>query len=110
MTDLTANKRLTLAAALVLAQTARALDDVVDMFIRLMQRIHNHAYDALLKYQAEHVERTDHLVATLHGVTLAYRSEGTAEQRHSAIGAVLEPESDRILEQCEAHQATANRK
>jgi TnpA family transposase len=37
------------------------------------------------------------------------RSGGTAEQRLSAIGAVLEPESDRILEQCEAHQATANR-
>lgn len=32
-----------------------------------------------------------------------------AEQRLAAIGAVLEPEADRILEQCEAHQATANR-
>ena len=28
MNDLTANKRLTLAAALILSQTARALDDV----------------------------------------------------------------------------------
>jgi TnpA family transposase len=109
MNDLTPTKRLTLAAALVLSQTARALDDVADMFVRLMQRIHNHAYDALLKYQAEQVERTDHLVATLQGVTLAYRSEGTPDQRLSATGALLEPEADRILEDCEAHQATARR-
>jgi Tn3 transposase DDE domain len=42
-------------------------------------------------------------------VTLAYRSEGSAEQRLSAIGELIEPEADRILEQCEAHQATAGR-
>jgi TnpA family transposase len=102
-------KRLTLTAALVVVQTARALDDVADMFIRLVQKLHNHAYDALLQHQADHVERTDSLVATLHGVTLAYRSEGTAEERLNAIGAVLEPDADRILAQCEAHEATSGR-
>jgi hypothetical protein len=55
------------------------------------------------------VERTDHLVATLHDVTLAYQSEGTAEERLSATGVFLEPEAERILEECEAHQATAGR-
>ncbi len=109
MNDLKESKRFTLAAALVLAQTARALDDVADMFVRLMQRLHNRASEALLQHQAEHVERTDHLVATLQDVTLAYQSEGTAEERLAAIGVFLEPEADRILEQCEAHQATAGR-
>jgi TnpA family transposase len=102
-------KRLTLTAALVVVQTARALDDVADMFIRLVQKLHNHAYDALLQHQADHVERTDSLVATLHGVTLAYRSEGSVEERLNAIGAVLEPDADRILSQCEAHEATSGR-
>jgi hypothetical protein len=109
LNDLTEAKRLTLAAALVLAQTARALADVADMFVRLVQRLHNQVYDALLKHQAEQVERTDHLVATLHDVTLAYQSEGTAEERLSATGVFLEPEAERILEECEAHQATAGR-
>ena len=107
--DLTKAKRLTLAAALVLAQIGHALDDAADMFVRVVQRLHNQAYDALLNHQAEHVERTDSLVAKLHGVTLAYRNPGTAEQRLSAIGSVLEPDTERILEQCEAHQATAGR-
>jgi TnpA family transposase len=109
MNDLTEPKRLTLAAALVFAQTGQALDDVADMYVRLVQRLHNQARTALLEYQAEHVERTDSLIATLHGVTLAYRSEGSAEQRLFAIGELIEPEADRILEQCEAHQATAGR-
>ncbi len=109
MNDLTEPKRLTLAAALVCAQTGQALDDVADMYVRLVQRLHNQARTALLEYQAEHVERTDSLIATLHGVTLAYRSEGSAEQRLFAIGELIQPEADRILEQCEAHQATAGR-
>jgi len=98
MNDLTEAKRLTLAATLVFAQTGRALDDVADMFVRLVQRLHNQARAALLEYQAKHVERTDSLVATLHGVTLAYRTEGSAEQRLSAIGEFIEPDSDRILD------------
>jgi len=109
MNDLTETKRLTLAATLVFAQTGQALDDVADMYVRLVQRLHNQARTALLEYQAEHIERTDGLVATLHGVTLAYRTEGSAEQRLSAIGELIEPDGDRILEQCEAHRATAGR-
>jgi hypothetical protein len=67
MNDLTEAKRFTLAAALVLAKIGQSLDDVADMFVRLVQRLHNQAYEALLNHQAEHVERTDRLVATLHG-------------------------------------------
>jgi TnpA family transposase len=107
--DCADSKRLTLTAALVVVQTGRALDDVADMFVRLVQKLHNRAYDALLQHQADHVERTDSLVATLHSVTLAYRSEGSTEERLNAIGAVLEPDADRILTQCEAHEATSGR-
>ena len=56
-------KRVTLTAALLVVQLARALDDVADMFIRLVQKLHYHAYAALLQHQADHVERTDSLVA-----------------------------------------------
>jgi len=41
-------KRLTLTAALVVVQTARALDDVADMFVRLVHKVHTHAKEALL--------------------------------------------------------------
>jgi hypothetical protein len=40
------------------------------------------------------VERTDSLVVTLHGVTLAYRAEGSVEQRLSAIDRDEETETE----------------
>jgi hypothetical protein len=91
MNDLTKTKRLTLAATLVFAQMGRALDDVGDMYVRLVQRLHNQARTALLEYQAEHVERTDSLVATLHVVTLAYWTEGSAEQRYQPLASSSNP-------------------
>ena len=36
-------KRLTLAATLILKQVARALDDVADMFVRHVKKMHNKA-------------------------------------------------------------------
>ncbi len=74
--DCVERKRLTLVAALIVVQIGRALDDAADMFIRLVQKVHNHARDALLKDQVDHVERTDVLVSTLRHVTLAYLGEG----------------------------------
>ena len=109
MHDCAEPKRLTLATALVLVQMARALDDVADMYIRLVQRLHNHAYTSLREHHVKQVERTDALVSTLRQVTLAYQHDGTAEQRLAAIGSVLDKQGDRILSQCDAHEATAGR-
>jgi hypothetical protein len=55
MNDLAEAKRFTLAAALVLTQTGRALDDVADMFVRLVQRLHNQAYEAIFAQPLEKV-------------------------------------------------------
>jgi TnpA family transposase len=107
--DLAKPKRFTLVAALIVSQTARALDDVADMFIRMVQKLHNQAYEALAQDQSDQTERTDSLVDTLRNVTLAYKSDGTTEERLSAIGEVLEPDADEILAKCEAHSATAGR-
>jgi hypothetical protein len=107
--DMMEAKRFTLAAALILAQIGQALDDVADMFIRTIRKLHNKAYDALLQHQDEHVERTDALIDTLHDVTLAYKGPGSAEERLAAISEVLEPEVDNILAQYEVHSATAGR-
>jgi Domain of unknown function (DUF4158) len=107
--DLPERKRLTLAAALVLTQVTRALDDVAEMFIRQVQRMHNKAHEELLRYQAEHADRTDALITLLRDVTLAYKAEGTSKQRFAAMAALLGPDTDGILARCEAHRAVAGR-
>jgi hypothetical protein len=74
MNDLTEAKRLTLAATLVFTQTGRALDDVADMYVRLVLRLHNQARTALLEYQLYFAFRElGHAVRT--GFLLDYLSD-----------------------------------
>ena len=107
MQALEPHKRMTLAVALLAIQAARALDDLGEMFVRRMQHIHNAAKLALDRYRAATVERTDNLVTTLHELLLAHQTEGSAEERFSAMDAVIAPRTDELLEACEAHLAHA---
>src|SRR5437879_10103500 len=107
MQALKPHKRATLTVALLAAQAARALDDLGEMFVRRMQHIHNAAKLALDRYRAATVERTDKLVTTLHELLLAHQTEGSAQERFSAMDAVIAPRTDELLEACEAHLAHA---
>lgn len=107
MRDFAEPKRLTLAAALVLVQVGRAYDDVADMFIRLVQRMHSRAKEALNQHRIDKVAETDALVATLHDVSVAYKTDGSAADRLGAIGAIIDHHVDSIIERCEKHALLA---
>lgn len=107
MNDLPERKRLTLVAALILKRVAQALDDIAGMFIRQVNGVHNHATEALTLYRVTHAERTDALIEKLRDVTLAYKMEGSRDERFGAIESLLEKEADDILDQCTAHTAIA---
>lgn len=89
MKELMEPKRWALAAALLHRQLARAFDDGTDMFIRVVQKMHNKAKELLKAQQATYLAQSQELVTTLREVTLAYGREGTAEERLRAIGAWL---------------------
>ncbi|MCI0559397.1 MAG: hypothetical protein MN733_12955, partial [Nitrososphaera sp.] len=107
MNGLQSPKRYTPAAALIREQVARSLDDVAEMFVRRMQRIHNKAQEALVLYRAQHIEQTDSLIALLKETASAYKIEGTKEQRFEAMEAIIGEDVDDIIERCDAHQAYA---
>jgi hypothetical protein len=107
LNDMPERKRLTLAGGLILKQVARALDDVTDMFIRQVKKMHHKAEEALVQYQMAHADRTDALIAVLRDITLAYKAEGSREERLALIETLLEKDADRILAQCIAHEAVA---
>jgi Domain of unknown function (DUF4158) len=107
LNDMPERKRLTLAAALLHKQVARSLDGVAEMFIRQVRKLHNKARAELQRYQAEHAERADALVALLRSIALAYQTEGTREERFTAIEAILGPDANVTLEDCDAHAAAA---
>jgi hypothetical protein len=105
MQEMAPAKRYTLAATLIELQNARVLDDLAEMFIRRLMRIHRHSREALALDRLRHQKRTDGLIHKLHEVIVAWGTEGNADQRLQAIDTVLAPDSRVLLEQCEAHQA-----
>ncbi len=107
MRDFAEPKRLTLAAALVLVQVGRAYDDVADMFIRLVQRMHAKAKEALRIYREEKAAETDELVNTLRAISVAYKADDTELNRLAAIGLVFDDRVDEIIERCEKHATLA---
>lgn len=107
MRDFAEPKRATLAAALILCQVGRAFDDVTDMYIRLVQRLHSRAREALNQHRIDKAAETDTLVATLHNVSLAYKTDGDASARLEAIGAVIDNQIDSLIERCEKHALLA---
>ncbi len=107
MREMLPNKRYTLAAALLLVQSAQALDDLAEMLIKRLLAIHQKGKEALQQYHLEHQARTDALVTTLRDLVVAYRKEGTTDERFAAMEGVLGEQSEEVLKQCEEHLAYA---
>ena len=98
MIEMAPAKRYTLATTLIELQNARVLDDLTEMFIKRLMRIHRHGREALAMDRLKHQERTDGLVHRFHEVILAWSTEGSNNQRFEAIGAVFGPDSGVLLD------------
>jgi hypothetical protein len=105
MREMLPRKRYTLAAALLLVQSAQVLDDLAEMLIKRILAIHQKGKEALQQSHLEHQARTDALVTTLRDLVVAYRKEGSTEERFTAIEGVLGEQSEEVLKQCEEHLA-----
>ncbi|PXV55927.1 Transposase and inactivated derivatives, TnpA family [Dyella jiangningensis] len=100
-------KRHALAVIFIRSQYNKTLDDAAELFIRLLQNLENVAQKNLMTYQAEHMKRTDALVAQLKETLQAYQLEGTAEERITAIEGSLERAVSLIVADCNEHLAYA---
>ena len=105
MKELPANKRYSLAVALLSAQATQTLDDLAELFIKRMRQLHHKGKNALAHYRAENQKRTDELISTLKSLMVAYQTEGAVPKRFKAIKQVLGDNAPALLEQCEAHLA-----
>ena len=89
-------------------EVARTLDDLGDLLIKRMTKIHRKGQEALAEYRERQQGRTDELIAILHGVVTALQGEDTTEARLAAMRGVVGDQAARILEDCEAHTAYAD--
>src|SRR5512135_285015 len=75
------SKRITLVAALLRRQVAQALDDVANMYVRLIQRMHNKAKALPDEHRQQNAEETDSLIAILREATVACQENTDREAR-----------------------------
>lgn len=101
------SKRYALAAIVVRQHVAKAVDELTEMFLRQMHKLHTRGEEALDTYRKQHAERTDALIARLHKITQIVTLPGTADARLAQIQAALQPDPLLVLEQCTEHQAYA---
>jgi len=108
MSEMEPNKRYTLAAALIKMQVARTLDDLGEMFIKRMKKIHLRGQTALEEYRTRHQARTDQLIQMLQDVVIALDAEGSADERLSAVRATVGGDPEAVIEDCKAYTAYAD--
>jgi TnpA family transposase len=101
-------KRVALAVALIRVRTAQALDDLADMLIRRMQKLHHQGNEALAEYRRQHQEQTDALIALLGQIVTGWQDSETPEQRLTMIDTLLSEDAEAIREQCEVHMGYAD--
>lgn len=105
MKELPLHKRYTLAAALIHSQYAQGLDDLAEMLIKCLQKMHHKAKMALEDYRTSHRAEVDRLVVKLREVLAAFLSEGTELERFENITVAIGNDAQPLLQQCDDHLA-----
>jgi len=105
MQNMRSRKRYTLALCLLTTQYAQALDDLAEMVIRRLLKLHQQGKEAFEAYRNSQQKRIDELIEVLRDVTVAYRGEGTDQERMVAIDTVFDGKSAEVLQDCETHLA-----
>ena len=107
MKELPDAKRQTLAVALLQRRYAQTLDDIADVFIKRMRRMHYKAKEALENYRIESQQRTDELISKLRQVAICHSTDGEVADRFAAVGCVIGDDPQELIDQCDDHLAYA---
>lgn len=108
MNKLTEHKKYTLVTLFIQFQTQKALDDITDIFIRIIQKIVQNAQNALKEYQNSQTEYTENLVIVLRDIIKAYQTEGTKIDRFDAISYSFKEDPKELEKRCERQLAYSN--
>ncbi|MDN5370418.1 MAG: hypothetical protein PWP74_1726 [Shewanella sp.] len=108
MRELTPNKRYALAVILIRSQHGKALDDVAELFIKLVRGLENNAQQSLQQYMLQKQKQADELISNFREVVLALDEPGSASCRLAQIEQLLLPDKASIVAKCDEHLAYAS--
>ncbi|QBY56181.1 Tn3 family transposase [Cupriavidus oxalaticus] len=101
-------KRLTLAVLFIHAQLQKALDDVAEIFIKVMRKLGGLARTRLQQYQLAHADSLEDLVSQFRDVLQVLEDDGIADIfRLDKVREVLSNDAAGALARCNEHIAYA---
>lgn len=107
MARLKVHKRYALAVILIRQQHSKALDDVANLYIKMLRSMEAGAQAALNKYILEHQKQIDALIAKFRDVLIAYDQDSEQLAKLQAIGGVLGDDASALIDRCNQHIAYA---
>lgn len=107
LSKFTPSKRYALVVVLLEKQMGKILDDIAQMFIRRMRKLHRDAEGLLEQYHQQSRKQVATLLGHLARITTAYQRTGTPAERLEAIVAAMPTDVDEVTEQCYRHMAYA---
>ncbi len=108
MNELASDKRVTLAAALICAQRAQALDDLAEMYTRTVRKLLKSGKEALEQYRIEHQDRTDALIERLSQIVEVWEKERESQERLEGVNEVIGDDLAELRKQCDEHLVCVN--
>lgn len=112
MKELGEYKRYALAVAFITQRCADILDDVGEMFVKLVKSRQNKARNKQIEYKLTHSKTACYLITTLKDIMVAYKTEGNIEERFDVINKTLKNQGidnpDEIINKCEIHNTYAS--
>lgn len=107
MARLKFNKRYALAVILIRQQHSKALDDVANLYIKMLRSMEANAQAALNKYILEHQKQIDTLIAKFRDVLIAYDQDSEKSTKLQAIGSILGEDASSLIDRSNQHIAYA---
>jgi TnpA family transposase len=105
MLEMEPQKRHTLAAALVRRQIAQCLDDIGEMLIKKMRKMHRQAHEEFQQALLRRQTQTDQLMMILFEILSIWLEETPADQKQTALGLLLNHQAESLIELCRIHQS-----
>ena len=105
MLEMEPQKRYTLVAALVRRQIARCSDDIGEMLIRKMRKMHRQAHEEFQQALLRRQTQTDQLLMILFQIVSIWLDESPADHKQTALGSLLDHQAASVIELCRVHQS-----
>jgi TnpA family transposase len=109
MLEMDEEKCCALVAALVQQQVARCLDDLGEMIIRRMRKVHARARQALTDHLWQHQPDADQLIGVLYELLQTWRETADPQAKIAAFDQIVGDRMESLLTACQSHAVHVNR-